>query len=101
MELQPLKITTNKKTDIFFHNKIDDQLYIFKSPFKQSKLRMFGTFRTLRVDESDLIKMDTLTNMKAKNELFIIQYLRPPLTPPPRSPFPPSPSPPPTPKIDK
>ena len=77
-ELFPVKITTNKKADVFFHNKIDDKLYIFKSAFKQSKLRMFGSFRTLHVDESDLIYVDTATNMKTKNELFIFQQLSPP-----------------------
>ena len=71
MELQPLKITNRFATNIFFHNKIDDKLYIFKCAFKQSKLRMFGTFRTLHVEEKDLICKGTLNELNSDKSLII------------------------------
>ena len=74
-ELYPVKITTQSSTNLYFHNKKDDNLYVLKNAFKQSKLRMFGTFRILHLDESELIQKGTLTDQRKLHTLFIIEYL--------------------------
>ena len=70
-ELYPVKITTQSSTNLYFHNKKDDNLYVLKNAFKQSKLRMFGTFRILHVEEKDLICKGTLNELKSDKSLII------------------------------
>ena len=71
-ELKPLKIITTEGTDIYFHNNVNDILYQLKNLFLQSKLKMFGTFRVIQINEEDLICKGKLKDMK--NILTVLGY---------------------------
>ena len=72
IELKPLNIVTTKGNDIYFHNRINADLYQLKNPFLQAKLRMFGTFRKIHITGEDLIWRGKLKDMK--NILTVFEY---------------------------